>query len=277
MANETPSANDHDMTCRLCGGNAVPVFRLRVLESHDVQYLKCESCESLQTERPYWMQEAYTTNLSLLDTGAGQRNLSNLAATYVVSRLLRSNNVVDFGGGDGLLCRLLRDYGINCFVTDKYAAATYARAFQIPNFDRPDILLAFEVFEHFENPASELKALFEHRPIAIVASTSIYSDHGRDWWYLAPEIGQHIFLYSAKALQYIAKCHGYDVLLARAPYILFVRSGVVGNPRRWLLDLALSKYMLRMVGAALRLMPARGVWSDFESLRTQKKPGGGKQ
>ena len=104
----------------------------------------------MQTERPYWMQEAYSTNLSILDTGAGQRNLLNLAATYAVCGLLRANNVIDFGGGDGLLCRLLRDYEVNCFVSDKYAAATYARAFVTPDFDRPDILLAFEVFEHLK-------------------------------------------------------------------------------------------------------------------------------
>jgi hypothetical protein len=56
--------------------------------------------------------------LSYLDTGRAQRNLSDLAVCFFVSKLYKLKNIIDFGGGDGLLCRFLRDYGLNCFVKD---------------------------------------------------------------------------------------------------------------------------------------------------------------
>jgi hypothetical protein len=257
-------------SCRLCGNQVAAVFSLRLLQKYEVEYLRCIVCESLQTERPYWMQEAYQNNLSILDTGAAQRNLSNLAATFAVSKLLHLSDVVDFGGGDGLLCRLLRDYKINCYVNDKYAAASYARAFATPEFFHPGILLAFEVLEHFECPFNDLKPLFASNPRVILASTGIYCGQGSDWWYLAPETGQHVFFYSEKALHSIAKSYGYRLLICSG-HLLFLKSDLTGMVKTFLVKLLLQRYVLRMISAAMRLLPTRGVQSDFDALRSNRK------
>jgi len=109
------SQAESEQTCRLCGGSLATLFFKKVLGKYDIAYLKCAQCFSLLTERPYWLEEAYQkSNLSNADTGAAQRNITNLAATYAISKLLKAKNVIDIGGGDGLLCRLLRDYQINC-------------------------------------------------------------------------------------------------------------------------------------------------------------------
>jgi hypothetical protein len=253
-------------SCRLCGATAQYRFSLQVLHKHKVAYLECESCHSLQTERPYWTAEAYVSNLAILDTGAAQRNIANLAATYIVARVLRLNDVLDFGGGDGLLCRLLRDYEINCFVNDKYAAATYARAFADPNFIRPGILLAFEVFEHFENPQVDLQILFKTNPDVLITSTGIFTGQNATWWYLTPESGQHLFFYSKNALEMIARRYGYKPLFC-SNYILFVRAAHATPIKTAVLHLLLNKFSLRMVSALMRLLPTRGVSRDFDSLR----------
>jgi hypothetical protein len=259
------------LQCRLCGAKVCRAFSLLVLGKHNVAYLLCTDCGSLQTEPAYWMQEAYQSHLARLDTGAAQRALTNLAASYTVAVVLRLNDVLDFGGGDGLLCRLLRDYRINCFVADKYAAATYALAFTKADFQKPGLLLAIEVVEHFENPRIDLESLFAHQPHAILASTNVYSGQGSDWWYLTPETGQHLFFYSRNALGRIARAHGYS-LLVHGYYILFVRIGRLGIIHRVVLSLALSRPFLRLTGAVLRLSPTRGVSTDFESLRKRGDP-----
>jgi len=255
--------------CRLCGGALDRAFVLRVLEKYDVDYLRCTNCRSLQTERPYWIGEAYTNNLANLDTGAGQRNLANLAAAYTASRFFRLRNVVDFGGGDGLLCRLLRDYGVNCFVNDKYASAIYAPNFVTQSLTQAEILLAFEVFEHFEEPRGDLSALFGKNLPVILASTAIYSDQGADWWYLTPETGQHVFFYSEEALHLIAKTYGYELIICSG-YQLFLKPGVAGGLRKRIVRLLFQRHFLRLMSAAMRLLPTRGVWKDFESLRSAK-------
>jgi len=206
----------------------------------------------------------------MLDTGAAQRNIANLAAAFSVSRALHLNDVLDFGGGDGLLCRLLRDYEINCFVNDKYASATYARAFGAPDFTRPGILLAFEVMEHFENPADDLRAIFQGNPTAILASTGIYRDQGADWWYLAPDTGQHLFFYSEKALRMIATSYNYQLLMCSG-YFLFFRGTMIPRKHRYLINFLLQRHVLRMISAGMRLLPTRGVWRDFESLNSDKE------
>ena len=93
--------------CRLCNGSLKASFCLEVLAKYEVQYYKCADCQSLQTETPYWLDEAYDhKNLSNTDTGAAQRNLHNLAACFVMAKLFNAKNVIDVGGGDGLLCRM---------------------------------------------------------------------------------------------------------------------------------------------------------------------------
>lgn len=248
-------------SCRLCGGALSSRFVLPVIGKYDVRYSQCLDCRSLQTESPYWLGEAYARNLSNLDTGAVQRNLHNLAACYAIARLFRLRNALDFGGGDGLLCRLLRDYGINCFVRDKYASPAYAQGFTEPDFRTPDLVLAFEVLEHLTDPAAQLEELFQADPPVVLASTDLFSTQAQDWWYLAPESGQHVFFYSRQALQLIAAKYRYELMVSGG-FILFVKPARLTRLRSLLARLLLAGRICRLIRARLALLPATGVWRD---------------
>ena len=138
--------NNH--SCRLCGGALATKFSLLALKKYQVVYWECASCASLQTDEPFWLNEAYSINLSKFDTGAAQRNINNFIRVFLISNVLNLKNIIDIGGGDGLLCRLLRDAGLNCFSTDKYAIPTYAQEFNSPTFASPDLTLAFEAVSY---------------------------------------------------------------------------------------------------------------------------------
>lgn len=220
---ESRVAGAHDPSfCRLCGGQLIERFRSEVLCKYNIQYCECLECGSLQTEMPYWLPEAYCDSLSSLDTGAAQRNIQNSQACYAITKLLGLRDALDFGGGDGLLCRLLRDYGINCYVNDRYAKPSYAQPFTSPDFVRPDLIVAFEVLEHFEYPASDLEALFALHPRALLMSTFIYEGQGKDWWYISPESGQHVFFYSQKALEMVARKYKYKIVLSGG-FVFYVK------------------------------------------------------
>jgi hypothetical protein len=188
-----------------------------------------------------------------------------LAASYSVARLLRLNDVIDFGGGDGLLCRLLRDYGINCFVADKYAEPKYAPGFALPTFKAPQSKLAFEVLEHLPNPANDLEALFDGEPSALLLSTMLYLGEGPQWSYLSPETGQHVFFYSRKAIDLIATQRGYDVFCAGA-YILLTQPGL--RLRASIAQVCLRRSLVRAIRAMMNLVPASGVTRDNEAMRS---------
>ena len=246
--------------CRLCSGSVNYVFSKKILGKYEVNYYKCSDCLSLQTETAYWLDEAYQkSNLSNLDTGAAQRNLHNLAACFFISKLLKAKNVIDIGGGDGLLCRLLRDYKINCYVKDKYALPTYGQGFTEQDFVKPDLIIGFEILEHYPIPLSDLDDLFSDNPSALLFSTAIYTDQQEDWWYLTPESGQHIFFYSKKAIKMIAKKYQYEFVLSGG-FILFIK-----NPStltKIAAKILLKDFFVRLLKSIVVFLPTPGVWQD---------------
>ncbi len=203
-----------EQPCRACGGRVQSAFAAQVLGRYQVSYFRCLECDSLQTETPYWLLEAYEAAIVATDSGAVDRNLVSHAAVVAVAESLSiRGRLLDFGGGAGLLCRLLRDSGYDAYVYDKYADPTYARAFSV-DFEAVapgsiSLLTAIEVLEHCAQPAADIGRLLEKRPKVFVATTVPYQGEGADWWYLGLQTGQHVFFYSSKALAALATRYGY--------------------------------------------------------------------
>src|SRR4051794_37367158 len=158
--------------CRLCGAATAPAFRATVLGKYDAQYLKCTGCGSLQPADPHWVDEAYRNAArSVFDVGAADRILNTRALTYAVAKLFKvRGKLLDFGGGDGLLCRLLRDVGFDAYTSDKFSEVRYAKGFEAELGPGFELVSAFEVLEHFTDPAGELGALFAAGPRLLLAS-----------------------------------------------------------------------------------------------------------
>ena len=151
------------MLCKICGNTTSEIFRKIILARYDIQYFQCSSCRFIQTEEPYWLQEAYQHSLNMEDTGLVQRNLLFAKRTSAVLFFLYDKNgtFVDWGGGSGLFVRLMRDQGFNFFWNDPYTENIFARGFEYDNVKHKsiDVLTAFECFEHFVNPLSEIEKL----------------------------------------------------------------------------------------------------------------------
>lgn len=212
--------------CRLCNAQTTFAFSQNVLGKHAVDYFKCQGCGSLQTEQPFWLDEAYSGDPERFDTGKASRTLSNF---LILPRLLeilgttKADHCVDFGGGTGLFSRLMRDIGFNYFTYDKYASSEFCTAFRWPAFDRPTKLITiFECAEHFSNPALEWERLLSGKPDIVIGTTGLYGDQKSDWGYLSPESGQHIFFYSSQALGLIASKHGMSAYIVGG-YFLFTK------------------------------------------------------
>lgn len=267
---QTHADDINSANCRLCNGSLIKRFSLKVLHKYNVRYYECEQCHSLQTEEPYWLEEAYKGNLSNLDTGAAQRNLDNLAACYIICKLFKIKNVIDIGGGDGLLCRLLRDYEINCFVKDKFAKPTYAQGFSEPDFKTPEFVIAFEVLEHFPYPKTDLDDLFGYNCGVVLASTDLYKKQDDDWWYYVPEGGQHVFFYSKEALDYITRKYDYRLIIC-GTRIIFVKQELLTPIRSFLLRFLLKGKICRLLKSVIVNLPTPGSWKDHLLLKSKTK------
>jgi hypothetical protein len=213
---------------------------------------------------PYWLAEAYASEVDAIDTGAAQRVLHCFALAHTVMRVLGCRTALDFGGGSGLLCRLLRDVGHDAYWFDQYSSPGYATGFVGSPRQAYDLITAFEVIEHFPSPRGDFDAIFAAKPRAVLLVTELYAGQGKDWWYLAPEEGQHVFFYSRQALRFVGERYGYHLLLCRG-FILYLREPPT-KLRGWILQNLLRHRIIRWVKLRLLAGPCGGAQADYDIL-----------
>jgi len=197
------------MKCKICGSDSQIVFETKILKKYEVKYFRCPTCEFVQTEDPYWLEEAYSSAISDLDLGSVNRAISN--STLVEGAILLGFNpkakFIDWGGGYGILTRLMRDRGFDFYWRDLYCENLFAKQFVASSGNKYELLTAFEVFEHLVNPIDDIRAM-KTWASNILFSTLLQPRNGEaleDWWYLTREHGQHVSLYSIESLRYLAK------------------------------------------------------------------------
>lgn len=196
--------------CRCCGSEVKKIFSGSLI-GHQVQYFECSNCEYVQTETPFWLDEAYQKAINNTDTGIIARNQKNARVTLFTMLMLgeMDGNLVDCAGGYGILVRLLRDNGINALWSDRYCQNLLANGFEYAG-QKARIVTVFEAFEHFVNPAEELDSLLGIAP-NILFSTEIIAQpipDQSDWWYYGKNHGQHIGFFRTSTLQKLAKDRG---------------------------------------------------------------------
>ena len=210
------------INCRLCDGLSAYIFSKKVLKKYNVKYYKCEQCKSLQTESPYWLDEAYKDWATKYDTGIYSRVIKTFLVSFLMCKIFKLKNILDFGGGDGLFCRIMRDYYFNCFSHDKFSKNLYSKGFVRQNFQTPDLITSFEAAEHFSRPYDEFSKIFNLKPKMLLLTTGIYRDQDKNWDYLEEDSGQHIFFYSRESLEYIAKKYNYYTKFLECGFILMI-------------------------------------------------------
>ena len=205
-------------TCRICDGRLQYRWTLPVLAGkHRAQYDECADCQALQVRAPDWLDEAYADEAFPTgpdaDPGRFRRNYS--AFTYLCALrdagvLSPAPRAVDYGGGYGLLARMLVDGGWDAWTFDPHVRrplfAVERSLHELPEREF-DVVLALEVFEHLPEPIRDAKRI--RRSLVdggtVILSTGLYEadQHGPDWEYLAREWGQHVTFWSRKALAHL--------------------------------------------------------------------------
>jgi hypothetical protein len=183
------------------------------MNKHQVDYYKCPNCGFIQTEKPFWLDEAYGKAITDLDIGLVSRNISlaNIIEKVIKGSFDPKKKFLDFAGGYGLFVRLMRDKGFDFYREDKYCENIFAQFHDLNDLHSKkkfEIVTAFEVFEHLENPMEEIEKMLEYSD-SIIFSTELQPKKeikgSDDWWYFVPETGQHVSFYSEKTLKYIAQ------------------------------------------------------------------------
>lgn len=200
------------MKCNVCGGEANFAFSHLILNKYTVGYYHCQACGFLQTEQPYWLEEAYSSAITDADTGLVQRNLdlSRRVSLLLYFLLGKDGKFLDEAGGYGMFTRLMRDIGFDFYWSDKYCDNLLAKGFSYSDASPPySAVTAFEVLEHLHDP---LEFITQLRSVtganSFIFSTELYDGSPPvpgDWWYYAFATGQHISFYQRRTLDVIAE------------------------------------------------------------------------
>jgi SAM-dependent methyltransferase len=213
-------------SCRICAGPIAFRWTGNVFNGRfDAHYYECARCHALQVANPIWLDEAYreeaSPQASNPDRGRWIRNFSVYCYVSALHRagLWRSGpQLLDYGGGYGLLTQLLLDAGYDVWQNDPYVPRPFLAGHRVQadlsavpdqSFDG---ILSFEVFEHLTDPAlvGRLFRRLLRSGGSVVLSTRVYEpgQHGPDWCYL-DGLEQHVTFWSRAALGHFAASWGF--------------------------------------------------------------------
>ena len=225
-------ASPAPVPCKICGTPAplygvvdfhrscdIPDGRRLPLSGLPVYYRRCVACSFLFTDAfDDWTDAEFKTHiynddyLALDPDYVAKRPRAN---ADVVERLFGARKaqirVLDYGGGNDVLCSALRDAG--------YAAAVTYDPFTAEHACRPegmfDLVTCFETLEHMPDPRAGIAGMLASlaEPGLVLFSTLLqppdFDRMGLNWWYVGPQNG-HVSLFSRNALALAWRHHGYQ-------------------------------------------------------------------
>lgn len=201
-----------------------------ILGKYEIEYFRCRDCQFIQTEKPYWLAEAYGDAIVSSDVGLISRNER---FARIVDRMLRfvysdAIQCVDYGGGYGMFTRMMRDRGHHFLHRDPFCKNLFAAGLEAEvSSGGFDFLTAFEVFEHFSEPHKDLQILDATADHWLISTEPVPdpTPQPHEWWYYVLDGGQHISLWSKRALQSVASHYGRQLTSYRGLH-LFSKSKV---------------------------------------------------
>lgn len=198
-----------DNFCKICGSNTKKFDQAVVLKKYSVNYFICEDCGFVSTEHPYWLEEAYSEAIYRTDTGIVRRNIrfSRLTRLILSTYFATNEAYVDYGGGYGLLVRLMRDAGFDFRWYDPHSQNLLSIGFEADlESDQFILATAFEVLEHLQNPIHDIQQIFKSAKNLLFSTILLPHPAPKpcEHWYYALEHGQHISFFTLNTLKAIA-------------------------------------------------------------------------
>lgn len=200
--------------CHICATNTAEFARVRIMNKYEVRYDQCPRCGFVQTEKPYWLNEAYMTPISGNSIGLATRNrqMSEIVKTVLAFFFGTTGKYLDYGGGYGLFTRMMRDAGFRFYHYDLYCKNRFAAGFEadLSSGETYELLTSFELFEHLPEPVVEIGEMLKLSDSILFSTELLPPNNPRpgEWWYYALDEGKHISFYTLESLEIIAERFG---------------------------------------------------------------------
>lgn len=195
------------MICPLCAENAEHFYTKK-----NRKYFYCSTCASIFLDAANYVNAAtekqvYETHVNNPDDSRYQNFVSPLV-TGVLENFTASDKGLDYGSGtNSAIVKMLKDTSYNIVEFDPYFANN-----PLVLKDKYNYITCCEVMEHFYFPKKEFEKLYQLLlPNGkLFCKTDLFSeDKNFDTWYYK-EDPTHVFLYTPRTIEWIAKNIGFS-------------------------------------------------------------------
>jgi len=257
------------MNCKICNSQMALQFTATVLNKYETGYYTCTSCGFMQTDKPFWLNEAYQNAINTSDTGILIRNqrIARVTTSIIYLFFNTKGKFIDYAGGYGIFTRIMRDIGIDFYWSDPYADNLLAKKFEIEPGVRYDLATSFESFEHFEDPITELDKILKISDNIIVTTELLPTPIPtvNDWWYYSPEHGQHISFYTINAFNKLASHFNLHYYNSDNVHLLVKKKLPLYG--RWLFKIKYAKYILYVISFLITPLFKSKTFDDMKRLK----------
>jgi|SRR5215211_2440746 len=258
------------MKCKICNNTADLFGEAKILCKYHASFYRCSQCGFMQTETPYWLDDAYSNIMTKSDIGLIGRNLemANVAKTFILTCLNPRERFIDYGGGYGMFVRLMRDAGFDFYRYDPLCENLFSESFDAQSGLQYSLLTAWEVFEHFTDPLVEIEKMLSFSK-TIFFSTLLLPLPPKslnNWWYYGLEHGQHVAFYSTETLQAISKKFNLKLYYSNGVFHLLSREKI--NPL--LVQIAFNPSYRLLRRSFAKQQPASLLEQDYQKITGKK-------
>ena len=199
--------------CAVCSGSTKFLFSYEVRGEHQASLRECLNCRFTYIANPHWLDESFSSELNDLDIGSVDRCLVLADFVEVLIRSMKSSKsrFLDWGGGYGLLSRIMRDRGLDFVSHDIYTRPLFVESSSNLIIETFELITMSEVALHLVDPVPVFTKIMESTDILVFTAVIAPTVIPNDWWYLMPDTGQHVAIYHDETLQALAKKLGVQV------------------------------------------------------------------
>lgn len=254
------------MNCKICKHSTRSFGKGKILKKYLVEFYQCDQCGFMQTEHPYWLDEAYSNAITKSDIGLIGRNLQmmDVSKKLILMCFDPAGKFIDYGGGYGIFVRLMRDQGFDFYRHDPLCENLFADGFEAQDGAKYELLTAWEIFEHLVDPMEEIEKMLgysENIFFSTLLSPKTPKPIG-NWWYYGLEHGQHVSFFSDVSIQVVAGRFGLRIQYSDG-FIHLLGKKTIHSA---LIKIAVSKQFGILRKILSKRAPSSLLQSDFEML-----------
>ena len=199
--------------CAVCSGNTKFLFSYKVRGEHQASLRECVTCHFAFIVNPHWLADSFSSELNDLDIGSVDRCLilADFVEVLIRSQKWSKSRFLDWGGGYGLLARIMRDRGLDFGSHDIYTQPLFVKSSEVDESDTFKLVTMSEVALHLTDPVPVFKKILESTNTLVFTAVIAPNTIPNDWWYLMPDTGQHVGIYHKETLQVLANQLGVQI------------------------------------------------------------------